>query len=72
MSPLLDKVLYYLRQQKVTPYDQVYTDNVSFMLTVSCERADAICDGLIALSGGSAEIIDVEEGFFPLEVDGED
>ena len=69
---LLDKVLYYLRQQKVTPYDQVYTDNVSFMLTVSCERADAICDGLIALSGGSAEIIDVEEGFFPLEVGGED
>ena len=25
---LLDRVLYYLKQQKVTPYDQVYTDKI--------------------------------------------
>ena len=65
---LLDRVLYYLKQQKVTPYDQVYTDKVSFMITVREDRADQICDGLTALSGATAEIITVEEGFFPLDV----
>ena len=65
---LLDRVLYYLKQQKVTPYDQVYTDKVSLMITVREDRADQICEGLTALSGAAAEIITVEEGFFPLDV----
>ena len=69
---LLDKVLYYLKQQKVTPYDQVYTDKVSFMLTIARDRADQICEGLISLSGGKAEILEVEEGFFPLRVSEEE
>ena len=60
--------VYYLKQQKVTPYDQVYTDKVSFMLTIAQDRADQICEGLTSLSGGKAEILEVEEGFFPLSV----
>ena len=59
---------YYLKQQKVAPYDQVYTDKVSFMLTIAQDRADQICEGLTSLSGGKAEILEVEEGFFPLSV----
>lgn len=69
---LLDRVLYYLKQQKVTPYDQVYTDKVSLMITVREDHADQICGGLTALSGAAAEIIVVEEGFFPLDVEGAD
>ncbi len=65
---LLDRVLYYLKQQKIEPYDQVYTDKVSFMLTIREDRTDAVCDGLTALSGASAELITIEEGFFPLAV----
>ena len=65
---LLDKVLYYLKQQKVAPYDQVYTDKVSFMLTIAQDRAGQICEGLTSLSGGKAEILEIEEGFFPLSV----
>ena len=42
------------------------------MITVREDRADQICDGLTALSGASAEIIIVEEGFFPLDVGGAD
>jgi hypothetical protein len=38
------------------------------MLTVAQDRADRICEGLISLSGGKAEILEVEEGFFPLSV----
>lgn len=69
---LLDKSLYYLKQQKIEPYDRVYTDKVSFMITVREDRADQICSGLTALSGAAAEIITVEEGFFPLDIDGAD
>lgn len=69
---LLDRVLYYLRQQKIDPYDQVYTDSVSFMITVREDEADQICEGLTALSGAKAELITVEEGFFPLDVGGAD
>ena len=65
---ILDKTLYYLRQQKIEPYDQVYTDRVSFMLTVREETADQICGGLTALSGATAQLITIDEGFFPLEV----
>lgn len=66
---LLDRVLYYLKQQKITPYDQVYTDKVSLMITVREDRADQIFEGLTALSGAAAELITVEEGFFPLQTD---
>ncbi len=69
---LLDKTLYYLRQQGIDPYDQVYTDKVSFMLTIREDMADQICSGLTALSGASAQIITVDEGFFPLEAGGAD
>ena len=65
---LLDKTLYYLRQQRIDPYDQVYTDSVSFMITVREEAAEQICSGITALSGATAQIITVDEGFFPLEV----
>ena len=69
---LLDRVLYYLKQQKITPYDQVYTDKVSLMITVREEEADRICCGLTALSGAAAELLTVEEGFYPLEVEAAD
>ena len=69
---LLDKTLYYLRQQGIDPYDQVYTDKVSFMLTIREDMADQICSDLTALSGASAQIITVDEGFFPLEAGGAD
>ena len=65
---LLDKVLYYLRQQKVTPYDQVYTDKVSFMLTIAQDRADQICEGLTSLSGGKAELGPLPETAVILEL----
>ena len=32
------------------------------------DRADQICEGLTSLSGGKAELLEVEEGFFPLSV----
>ena len=69
---LLDRVLYYLKQQKITPYDQVYTDKVSLMITVREEEADRICGGLTALSGAAAELLTVEEGFYPLQIEAAD
>ena len=69
---LLDRTLYYLKQQGITPYDQAYTDSVSMMITVESDRAAAVMDGLTALSGGKADLIVMEEGFYPLRVDGAD
>jgi hypothetical protein len=42
------------------------------MITVREDHADQICGGLTALSGAAAEIIVVEEGFFPLDDEGSD
>ena len=42
------------------------------MITVREEEADRICGGLTALSGAAAELLTVEEGFYPLEVEAAD
>ena len=69
---LLDRVLYFLRQEKIAPYDQTYTDRVSLKIRVETARADEIVDKLVALSGGTVSIIELGEGFFPLSIDGTD
>lgn len=66
---LLDRVLYFLKQEKIAPYDQTYTDKVSLTITVETGRADGIVDKLIALSGGTVVTDVLEEGFFPLSVE---
>ena len=63
---LLDRVLYYLRQNRIEPYDQAYTDRVSLCITVEHERADSIMAGLTALSGGKVVMIELDDGFYPL------
>jgi uncharacterized YigZ family protein len=63
---LLDRVLYYLRQNRIEPYDQAYTDRVSLCITVEHERADSIMAGLTALSGGKVIMIELDDGFYPL------
>ena len=69
---LLDRVLYFLRQEKIAPYDQTYTDRVSLKIRVETARADEIVDKLVALSGGTVSINELGEGFFPLSIDGTD
>lgn len=69
---LLDRILYYLKQQKLTPADQVYTDRVTMKITVEEERAQQIIDGLVSLSGGKADLSTLEEGFYPLSVERQD
>ena len=63
---LLDRVLYYLKQNKIDPYDQAYTDRVSLCITVEHERADAVTAGLVALSAGKVIITELDDGFYPL------
>ena len=69
---LLDRVLYFLKQEKIAPYDQTYTDRVSLKIRVETARADEIVDKLVALSGGTVSINELGEGFFPLSIDGTD
>lgn len=66
---LLDRVLYFLGQEKITPYDQTYTDKVSLTITVEAGDADAVTEKLISLSGGKAEILVLDEGFYPLSAE---
>ena len=63
---LLDRVLYYLKQNRIDPYDQAYTDRVSLCITVEHERADAVTAGLVALSAGKVVITELDDGFYPL------
>ena len=62
----LDRVLYYLGQKEIAPYDQTYTDRVAMKITVESDRADEILKGLTALSAGKVKLDTVEEGFYPL------
>lgn len=62
----LDRVLYYLGQNEIAPYDQAYTDRVAMKITVESDRADEILKGLTALSAGKVKLDTVEEGFYPL------
>ena len=62
---LLDRVLYFLGQEKITPYDQTYTDKVSLTITVEAAVADVVMEKLTSLSGGKAEILVLDEGFYP-------
>ena len=39
------------------------------MITVEADRAPQIEEGLISLCGGKADLIEMEEGFFPIRVD---
>lgn len=66
---LLDRVLYFLGQEKITPYDQTYTDKVSLTITVEAAAADAVMEKLTSLSGGKAEILVLDEGFYPLSAE---
>lgn len=66
---LLDRVLYFLGQEKITPYDQTYTDKVSLTITVEAGDAGAVTEKLISLSGGKAEILVLDEGFYPLSAE---
>lgn len=66
---LLDKILYYLRQQKIEPYDQVYTDRVSLRITIETDRADTVAAGITSLSGNKVNTTVIEEGFFPIAAD---
>ena len=59
-------VLYYLKQNKIDPYDQAYTDRVSLCITVEHERADAVTAGLVPLSAGKVMITELDDGFYPL------
>ena len=62
----LDRVLYFLGQQEIEPYDQVYTDRVAMKITVESNRADAVLSGLTALSAGKVGLDTLEEGFYPI------
>ena len=64
--PLLDKLLYYLRTESIEPYEQEYTDSVSMKITVREEMADMVAAGITSLSGGSAVLDVVQEGFYPI------
>ena len=62
----LDRVLYYLGQQQIEPYDQAYTDRVAMKITVEADRADEILKGLTSLSAGKVKLDTLAEGFYPL------
>ncbi len=64
---MLDKLLYYLREASIEPYEQEYTENVAMKITVEAERAEEICAGITSLTGGAARMETVEEGFYPLK-----
>ena len=60
------RVLYFLGQNGIDPYDQVYTDRVAMKITVETDRADGILKGLTSLSAGKVKLDTLEEGFYPL------
>ena len=64
----LDRVLYYLGQMEIEPYDQVYTDRVSLTITVEADRAETILNGLTALSAGKVVLETLDEGFYPVRL----
>ena len=66
---LLDRVLYYLKQNRVAPYDHVYSDRVSLKITVEEDRADGVVEDLVSLSKGTVRIQTLETGFFPIDVE---
>ena len=66
---LLDRVLYYLKQNRIAPYDQVYSDRVSLKITVEEDRADGVVEDLVSLSKGTVRIQTLETGFFPIDVE---
>ena len=69
---LLDRVLYYLKQNRIAPYDQAYSDRVSLKITVEEDRADAVVADLVSLSKGTVKIQTLETGFFPIDIEEKD
>ena len=69
---LLDRVLYYLKQNRIAPYDQEYSDLVSLKITVEEDRADAVVGDLVSLSKGTVKIRTLETGFFPIDIEEKD
>lgn len=64
----LDRVLYYLGQLEIKPYNQIYTDRVSLTITVEEDRADTVLRGLTALSAGKVILETLDEGFYPVRM----
>ena len=69
---LLDRVLYYLKQNRIAPYEQVYSDRVSLKITVEEDRADGVVEDLVSLSKGTVRIQTLETGFFPIDIEEKD
>lgn len=65
---VLDKLLYCLRQKKIDPYEQTYTDKVTMKITVEEDKADALLSELALRTNGTAQARTLEEGFFLLPV----
>lgn len=66
--PVLDKLFYYLRQEKIEPYDQSYTDKVTMKITIRENNADSLLQDITVLTNGTAQVQTVEKVFFPLPV----
>lgn len=62
---LVGNVQYYLRNEGIELENEVYTDRVSYDITVKMEDADRIIDGLTQKTDGKLIIEKLEEGYYP-------
>ncbi|MCR5657226.1 MAG: YigZ family protein [Butyrivibrio sp.] len=62
---LVGNVQYYLRNEGIELENEVYTDRVSYDITVKMEDADRIVKGLTEKTDGKLLIEELEEGYYP-------
>ena len=64
----LDKVLYFLRQEEISPDDQIYSDKVGLVLITPADRTGKIRERILSITNGSALFEDAGQDFYPVEV----
>ena len=64
----LDKVLYFLRQEEISPDDQIYSDKVGLVLITPADRTRKIRERILSITNGSALFEDAGQDFYPVEV----
>lgn len=63
---LLDKVMHFLRGEKIPVSDENYTDKVSFQITVRAEESSALAGRITELTAGAVQIKETGRGYMKL------
>lgn len=63
---MLDRILYVLRQKEIEP-EVAYTDKVTLTITAPMDDVAPLRQQIIAMTGGSAKLGEIEEGYYPLK-----